>query len=317
MLLAILIRRFINRRGFNQSNGICHNLGQKQLSTAVSFKKQKMKKLTQQERDVVLNPLLESGWSLQTERDAIYKEFVFKNFNEAFGFMTRIALQSEKMNHHAEWFNVYNKVNMTLSTHDVNGLSQKDIDLATFVDNVVKESIIKPSCMLSQYGQLSQTTRLSSSLANLNHTNSKLVNHENHQLLTKLPMSLILNGNQCRFANTGGNHVRLWVTEKIVSAALPILLPTSLLLENQIIDGILAVLVVMHMHWGLEAIVVDYARPIIVGTFLPKVFHLLLNLCSIVTLAGLLILIYNGPGIARSIKDAWSIGKEEDKEDSP
>lgn len=52
--------------------------------------------------------------------------------------MTRIALQSEKMNHHPEWFNVYNKVNMTLSTHDVNGLSQKDIDLATFVENVVK-----------------------------------------------------------------------------------------------------------------------------------------------------------------------------------
>lgn len=59
-------------------------------------------------------------------------------FLQAFGFMTRIALQSEKMNHHPEWFNVYNKVNMTLSTHDVNGLSQKDIDLATFVENVVK-----------------------------------------------------------------------------------------------------------------------------------------------------------------------------------
>ncbi|KAF7399642.1 hypothetical protein HZH68_008234 [Vespula germanica] len=179
------------------------------------------------------------------------------------------------------------------------------------------ESIIKPSCMLSQYGQLSQTSRLSSSLANLNLTNSKLVNHENHRLLTKLPMSLTLNGNQSRFTSTGGNHVRLWVMEKIVSAALPILLPASLLLENQIVDGVLAILVVMHMHWGLEAIVVDYARPIIIGTFLPKVFHLLLNLCSIVTLAGLLILIYNGPGIARSIKDAWSIGKEEDKEESP
>ncbi|KAF7396625.1 hypothetical protein HZH66_007487 [Vespula vulgaris] len=138
MLLTILIRRFMNRRGFDRSNGIYHNLGQKQLSVAVSSKKQKMKKLTQQERDVLLNPLLETGWSLQTERDAIYKEFVFKNFNEAFGFMTRIALQSEKMNHHPEWFNVYNKVNMTLSTHDVNGLSQKDIDLATFVENVVK-----------------------------------------------------------------------------------------------------------------------------------------------------------------------------------
>ncbi|XP_043496076.1 pterin-4-alpha-carbinolamine dehydratase isoform X1 [Polistes fuscatus] len=138
MLLAILTRRFISRRGFEQYNGICHNLDQKQLSTAVSSKKRKMKKLTQQERDVVLSPLLENGWSVQAERDAIYKEFVFKNFNEAFGFMSRVALQSEKMNHHPEWFNVYNKVNMTLSTHDVNGLSQKDVDLATFVENVVK-----------------------------------------------------------------------------------------------------------------------------------------------------------------------------------
>ncbi|XP_035719265.1 succinate dehydrogenase [ubiquinone] cytochrome b small subunit, mitochondrial-like [Vespa mandarinia] len=174
------------------------------------------------------------------------------------------------------------------------------------------ESIIKPSCMLSQYGQLSQTTRLSSSLANLNLKNSKLVNHENHQLLTKLPVSLTLNGNQSRFASTDGNHVRLWVMEKIISAALPILLPASLLLENQVVDGILAILVVMHMHWGLEALIVDYARPIIIGTLLPKVFHVLLNLCSIITLAGLLVLIYNGPGIGKSIKDAWSIGKNKE-----
>ncbi|XP_047352811.1 probable pterin-4-alpha-carbinolamine dehydratase isoform X1 [Vespa velutina] len=138
MLLAILTRRFISRRGFDQNNGICHNLGQIQLSTPVSSKKKKMKKLTQEERDLLLNPLLENGWTLKTERDAIYKEFIFKNFNEAFGFMTRIALQSEKMNHHPEWFNVYNKVNMTLSTHDVNGLSQKDVDLATFVENAAK-----------------------------------------------------------------------------------------------------------------------------------------------------------------------------------
>ncbi|KAI4473595.1 hypothetical protein M0802_016041 [Mischocyttarus mexicanus] len=134
MLISILTR-FISRRGYN---GICNNLGQKQLSTAVSSKARKMKKLTQQERDVVLSPLLKNGWSVQAERDAIYKEFVFKNFNEAFGFMSRVALQSEKMNHHPEWFNVYNKVNITLSTHDVNGLSQKDVDLATFVENVVK-----------------------------------------------------------------------------------------------------------------------------------------------------------------------------------
>ncbi|TGZ52444.1 Pterin-4-alpha-carbinolamine dehydratase 2 [Temnothorax longispinosus] len=81
-----------------------------------------------------LNPLLSTGWTVQANRDAIYKEFVFKNFNEAFGFMTRVALQAEKMDHHPEWFNVYNKVNVTLSSHDVNGLSQRDVKLATFID---------------------------------------------------------------------------------------------------------------------------------------------------------------------------------------
>lgn len=67
-------------------------------------------------------------------RDAIYKEFLFKDFNQAFGFMTRIALLADKMDHHPEWFNVYNKVQITLSTHDVGGLSQKDVKLATFIE---------------------------------------------------------------------------------------------------------------------------------------------------------------------------------------
>ncbi|XP_043496075.1 succinate dehydrogenase [ubiquinone] cytochrome b small subunit, mitochondrial [Polistes fuscatus] len=172
------------------------------------------------------------------------------------------------------------------------------------------ESLTKPSCMLSHYGQLSRTTKFTSSLTNLNLTNTKLANNENHQLLTKLPMSLTLSGNQSRFASTTGSHVRLWIAEKLISAAIPVLLPASLLLENPAVDVITAILVVMHMHWGLEALVVDYARPIVVGPLLPKVFHLLLNLLSIVTLAGLLVLIYNGPGIGKSIKDAWRIGQQ-------
>ncbi|KAK2583674.1 hypothetical protein KPH14_009604 [Odynerus spinipes] len=138
MLLATLTRRFISRRGFDQHNIVYHNLGQKELSTAVIAKKKKMGKLTQEERDQHLSLLLTNGWTVQTERDAIYKEFVFKNFNQAFGFMTRVALQAEKMDHHPEWFNVYNKVNITLSSHDVNGLSQRDIKLATFIDDVAK-----------------------------------------------------------------------------------------------------------------------------------------------------------------------------------
>jgi 4a-hydroxytetrahydrobiopterin dehydratase len=75
-----------------------------------------------------------NGWSETAGRDAIAKKFVFKDFNQAFGFMTRAALVAEKMDHHPEWFNVYNKVGVTLATHDAGGVTQKDIDLATAMD---------------------------------------------------------------------------------------------------------------------------------------------------------------------------------------
>jgi 4a-hydroxytetrahydrobiopterin dehydratase len=79
----------------------------------------------------LLDPLLASGWSKTPGRDAIAKTFVFRNFIEAFGFMTRAALWAEKWNHHPEWSNVYKTVNVTLTTHDVDGLSDLDIKLAT------------------------------------------------------------------------------------------------------------------------------------------------------------------------------------------
>ncbi|XP_021266529.1 pterin-4-alpha-carbinolamine dehydratase 2, partial [Numida meleagris] len=90
--------------------------------------------LTAQERSQVLLDLKASGWSELGERDAIYKEFNFKNFNQAFGFMTRVALQAEKMNHHPEWFNVYSKVQITLISHDCGGLTKRDVKLAQFID---------------------------------------------------------------------------------------------------------------------------------------------------------------------------------------
>ena len=73
-------------------------------------------------------------WQHDKVRDAITREFVFADFAQAFAFMTQIAIQSEKRNHHPEWFNVYNRVNITLTTHDVDGLSQRDIDLARYAD---------------------------------------------------------------------------------------------------------------------------------------------------------------------------------------
>lgn len=71
-------------------------------------------------------------------RDAIEKKFQFKDFNQAFGFMTRIALKADKMDHHPEWFNVYNNVNITLSTHECQGLSNRDITLAKFIEEAAK-----------------------------------------------------------------------------------------------------------------------------------------------------------------------------------
>lgn len=95
-------------------------------------------KLTEPERKELLEGLKNSGWSQVDNRDAICKEFKFKNFNEAFGFMTRVALMAERMDHHPEWFNVYNKVDVTLSSHDVGGLSLRDVKLANFMEATSK-----------------------------------------------------------------------------------------------------------------------------------------------------------------------------------
>ena len=76
------------------------------------------------------------GWSNTEGRDAIQKTFTFKNFNQAFSFMTRVAMEAEKTNHHPEWFNVYNRVDVTLSTHDAGGITEKDIKLAQFMEMI-------------------------------------------------------------------------------------------------------------------------------------------------------------------------------------
>lgn len=92
--------------------------------------------LTEVERKAAFEKLPE--WKGVEGRDAIYKEFTFKDFNEAFSFMTRTALVAEQMCHHPEWFNVYNRVEVTLSTHDCNGLSVNDVKLATTMDEFEK-----------------------------------------------------------------------------------------------------------------------------------------------------------------------------------
>ncbi|XP_052847628.1 pterin-4-alpha-carbinolamine dehydratase [Drosophila gunungcola] len=104
-------------------------------SPASTSKKRKMVvRLNEQERAEKLQPLLEAGWTLVEGRDAIFKQFILKDFNQAFSFMTGVALLAEKINHHPEWFNCYNKVDVTLSTHDVGGLSSQDIRMANHLE---------------------------------------------------------------------------------------------------------------------------------------------------------------------------------------
>lgn len=74
------------------------------------------------------------GWKDVVGRDAIQRTFTFADFNTAFGFMSRVALLAEKMDHHPEWFNVYNRVEVTLATHDCNGVSERDVVMARFMN---------------------------------------------------------------------------------------------------------------------------------------------------------------------------------------
>jgi len=76
------------------------------------------------------------GWSEVPGRDAIARSYRFADFNAAFAFMTRVAMMAEKMDHHPEWFNVYNKVDIVLTTHDAGGLTERDVKLAKFCDGV-------------------------------------------------------------------------------------------------------------------------------------------------------------------------------------
>lgn len=92
-------------------------------------------KLTPESRDAALLRL--NGWIYDPAADAISHDFKFKDFSEAFGFMTRVALSAQAADHHPEWSNVYNKVTITLSTHDAGGLTDKDVALAEAIDQLL------------------------------------------------------------------------------------------------------------------------------------------------------------------------------------
>src|ERR1700674_1889045 len=103
-------------------------------STPITRSPMPPKRLSGDARKAALAKL--KGWSEAQGRDAIAKKFVFKDFNEAFGFMTRAALVAEKLDHHPEWFNVYKTVEVTLSTHDAGGVTERDIALAAAMDQI-------------------------------------------------------------------------------------------------------------------------------------------------------------------------------------
>ncbi len=93
-------------------------------------------KLTQGERDTMLPALLETGWKGASEGDKLQKQFLFENFVAAMAWMNKVADYAEELNHHPEWFNVYGRVDVTLVTHDVDGLSELDVMMASRMDQL-------------------------------------------------------------------------------------------------------------------------------------------------------------------------------------
>src|ERR1700733_9904635 len=96
-----------------------------------------MKKLSDSERTDALKAL--TGWTLQADRDAIERSIKFKDFSTAWGFMNRVALAAEAADHHPEWFNVYNRVDIVLSTHDAGGLASKDVEFGREINGFAQD----------------------------------------------------------------------------------------------------------------------------------------------------------------------------------
>uniref|UniRef100_A0A182K2H4 Succinate dehydrogenase [ubiquinone] cytochrome b small subunit n=1 Tax=Anopheles christyi TaxID=43041 RepID=A0A182K2H4_9DIPT len=111
--------------------------------------------------------------------------------------------------------------------------------------------------------------------------------------------------------SSGGSHVTLWNAERALSVALLGVIPVGLMFPSQVGDTLIAVSIVMHQHWGLEAIVTDYVRPILFGTTVPKLAHGLLLIVSAATLGGLFYFNYNDIGIAGFVRKIWATKAKE------
>ncbi|XP_018794013.1 PREDICTED: succinate dehydrogenase [ubiquinone] cytochrome b small subunit, mitochondrial isoform X1 [Bactrocera latifrons] len=142
-------------------------------------------------------------------------------------------------------------------------------------------------------------------------TTKSTLSAESLKTLTKLNNAQCLSRNfslsSPKMSAAKGNHTPLWTAERLISLSLLGVVPAAFIYPSQTLDALLAVSVVLHSHWGVEAIITDYARPQVVGPLLPKVAHGALILLSIATLGGLFYIIQNDVGIANSIKQIWKI----------
>lgn len=110
-----------------------------------------------------------------------------------------------------------------------------------------------------------------------------------------------------RKAAAGSNHAPLWTAERLVSVALLGILPAAIAFPSKTLDTLLAISVVMHAHWGIEACVIDYVRPVLFGSFIPKIAPLLVIAYSAVLLGGLLYFINTDIGIGQTVRKFWAI----------
>ena len=128
----MFLKRFVMKKQINQVFA---------YSSARSFATKSVEKLAGEEREKHLSRIGSTGWKVQNDRDAIEKTFEFLDFSQAWSFMSRAGLLAEKMDHHPEWFNVYNRVEVTLATHDCGGISTNHIEMAEAMDEYANSLI--------------------------------------------------------------------------------------------------------------------------------------------------------------------------------
>uniref|UniRef100_A0A182IYY3 Succinate dehydrogenase [ubiquinone] cytochrome b small subunit n=2 Tax=Anopheles atroparvus TaxID=41427 RepID=A0A182IYY3_ANOAO len=177
------------------------------------------------------------------------------------------------------------------------------LSISTMANCILRRSLNKPALVFARSIVMGNTATKSSLFS--------------ASLLTPASKPQIFSNTVRQFAvspvrnSSGGNHVTLWNAERALSLALLGVMPVGLMYPSQLGDTLMAVSIVMHQHWGLEAIVTDYVRPIMFGTTVPKMAHGLLLIVSAATLGGLFYFNYNDIGIAGCVRKIWTTKAKE------